>query len=242
MKKETGTPLLRCVDVGMAYGHNLALDGISFKVERGDYLCIVGENGSGKSTLMKGILGLMPLKTGFVEMSETLKSDGIGYLPQQTAIQKDFPASVNEVVLSGCLGRRLTPFYTNAHKKTVSANIRKLNIGNLAQCSFRDLSGGQQQRVLLARALCATSALLMLDEPVTGLDPVVTHEFYEICTGLNRNDGMTVVMTSHDVNASLKYANKILHLDTNVIFFGTPEDYLKSDAGKRFCACGGHLL
>ena len=240
MKNEPAGPLLRCNDVSMAYGHNSALDGISFEINPGDYLCIVGENGSGKSTLIKGILGLMPFKNGSVELSDNLKSDGIGYLPQQSEIQKDFPASVGEVVLSGCLGRWFTPFFSGQQHKKAAANMKKLEIENLARKSFRDLSGGQQQRVLLARALCATSALLVLDEPVTGLDPVVTAEFYDICAELNRHDNMTVVMISHDVNAALKYANKILHLNTTVLFFGAPKEYLKSAAGKRFCACGGN--
>lgn len=221
-------------NVTMSYEKRLVLNEISFEVNQGDYLCIVGENGSGKTTLMKGILGLMPLKSGTISFGEGVQTDHIGYLPQQTVVQRDFPASVFEVVLSGCLnriGRR--PFYSGKEKKRVFENLELLGIKELRYKSYRALSGGQQQRVLLARALCATEKVVLLDEPVTGLDPIVTSEFYQIIKDLN-GKGVTIIMISHDVKAAVENANRILHLGISTEFFGSTQDYLKSKAGRRF--------
>ena len=227
-------PQISAQNVTMSYEKKLVLKDICFEVKAGDYLCIVGENGSGKTTLMKGILGLMPLKSGRISFGEGVQRNHIGYLPQQTMIQKDFPASVYEVVLSGCLnqiGRR--PFYSNLQKRKASKNLEVLGIQNLKYKSYKALSGGQQQRVLLARALCATERIVLLDEPVAGLDPIVTGEFYQIIRELNQT-GVTVIMISHDIKAAVNNANKILHLDESMDFFGNTEDYLNSDAGIRF--------
>lgn len=231
--------LLECRKVVMGYDGAAVVNSVSFELERGDYLCIVGENGSGKSTLLKGILGLIPLRGGSVGFSDGLKRTDIGCLPQQTQAQRDFPVTVREVVLSGCLNGSRGPFYSSADRNLANKNMEKLSVTDIARRSYRELSGGQQQRVLLARALCAAKELLLLDEPVTGLDPVVTAEFYRLIKKLNRDSGIAVIMVSHDIECAVENANKILHLgERGVEFFGTTEDYLKSDAGRRFAGRG----
>ena len=221
---------LLCEDLTLGYDNGAILEGLSFSVEKGDYLAIVGENGSGKSTLMKTILGLLKPLKGEVVFGDGLKKYEVGYLPQQTVVQKDFPASVWEVVLSGCLSKeRFFPFYTKADKARAMFNIDRLGLASLKERSYRELSGGQQQRVLLARALCATEKVLLLDEPVSGLDPVVTAEMYDIIDSLNRS-GITIIMISHDVQAAVKYADKILHVGKTP-FFGTVGEYLATDKG-----------
>ncbi len=226
---------ISCRNVCMSYENNMAINKVSFDVFQGDYLCIVGENGSGKSTLIKGLLGLKPLKSGEIKFNKELKSNRIGYLPQQTIIQRDFPASVFEVVLSGCLKHRgLRPFYSKRERNIALENIKKLNIEELRNKSYRDLSGGQQQRVLLARALCATERILLLDEPVTGLDPIMTSELYQIIKKLNRDNGVTIIMVSHDIESAVQQANKILHLRCNTLFYGTTEEYVSSSVSNKF--------
>ena len=229
--------LLTCKDLSLGYDGHEIVRGLNFEVNSGDYLCIVGENGSGKSTLMKTILGLQAPVSGKVLTGDGLKQNEIGYLPQQTVIQRDFPASVREIVLSGCQNRMgLRPFYGSEEKRRAKENIEKLGLSKLTKRCYRELSGGQQQRVLLARALCATQKLLLLDEPVSGLDPKVTAEMYELIESLNRG-GVTVIMISHDIAAALRYATHILHVGKEV-FFGTRDEYLHSDAGKFFLAQG----
>ncbi|MBO4697009.1 MAG: metal ABC transporter ATP-binding protein [Lachnospiraceae bacterium] len=225
--------LLTVRDLSLGYESRVVAEGINFTVNAGDYLCIVGENGSGKSTLMKTLLHLKEPLGGEISVGDGLKRDEIGYLPQQTVVQKDFPASVREIVLSGCQGRcGLRPFYNKADRKCCEENMERMGITDLANRCYRELSGGQQQRVLLARALCATQKLLLLDEPVSGLDPKVTKEMYELIERLNR-DGITIIMISHDIAAAVQYASHILHVGRNV-FFGTKEEYLRSDAGRLF--------
>lgn len=220
--------LLECKNLCMSYEGTIAVDDVSFTLDEGDYLCIVGENGSGKSTLMKGLLGLKSPLSGSIEFNG-LKQTEIGYLPQQTAAQKDFPATVNEVVMSGCLNRKgIAPFYNKKDKIRADKAIEKLRLTEFKKRCYRDLSGGQQQRVLLARALCATEKLLLLDEPVSGLDPMVTTQMYATIKSLN-DSGVTVIMVSHDLQSALQYGNKILHMDTAANFFGSTEDYLKTD-------------
>lgn len=225
---------LICKDISLGYDGKEILHGLDFKVNAGDYLCIVGENGSGKSTLMKTILGLQSPLSGSIETGGGLKANEIGYLPQQTAVQKDFPASVWEIVLSGCQSRcGIRPFYSKADKQSAAENIDKMGISDMVKRCYRELSGGQQQRVLLARALCAAKKILLLDEPVSGLDPKVTLEMYRLIEELNQRDGITIIMISHDIAAAVKYATHILHIG-GTMFFGTKQEYLKSDISHSF--------
>lgn len=220
--------------VSVSYENLKALNNVSFDIESGDYICIVGENGSGKSTLVKSILGLVPVKSGEIEY-KALNKNEIGYLPQQSASQKDFPASVYEVVLSGCLNKcGLLPFYSKAQKQLAEDNIELLGMTAQRNKSFMELSGGQQQRVLLARALCASSKMLVLDEPVTGLDPLVTMEFYELIRKIVKEKGITVLMVSHDIETAVRHADKILHIDNTVLFYGGRTEYINSQVGKKF--------
>ena len=225
--------LITVQNLSLGYDSYVIVKDLNFSVNAGDYLCIVGENGSGKSTLMKTLLHLREPVDGQILIGDGLKETEIGYLPQQTIVQKDFPASVREIVLSGCLGRcGLRPFYSREEKRLAEENMERMGISSLAGRSYRNLSGGQQQRVLLARALCATGKVLLLDEPVAGLDPKVTVEMYDLIEGLNK-EGITVIMISHDVAAAIRYASHILHIG-DTVFFGTKEEYLKSDAGSFF--------
>ena len=228
-------PLIKCEHVDLGYENQDAVINVNMEVCPGDYLCIVGENGSGKSTLIKGLLGLLKPSGGKLTVAEELKTTGIGYLPQQTAAQKDFPASVREVVLSGCLSRRgRRPFYSKTEKDIASANMEKLGITQLADQCYRELSGGQQQRVLIARALCATRELLILDEPITGLDPMAIQDFYSMIRKLNREDKVAIIMVSHDLRNAVEESNKILHLQKQVLFYGPAHDYMNSKAAGHF--------
>lgn len=227
--------LISCKNVYLSYDNNSVIENLSFDVEAGDYLCIVGENGSGKSTLIKSILGLKITTSGHLHMGDGLTSKEIGYLPQQNTSQKDFPASVYEVVLSGCIASKAGKiFFSSADKKLARENMEKLDILSLKNMCYRELSGGQQQRVLLARALCATKKLILLDEPVTGLDPIVTAELYSLIKKINQEFGITVIMVSHDLLSAISQADKILHLRKNDSFFGTTEEYINSDIFKSF--------
>lgn len=227
--------LIRCKDITLGYENMTVLEHVSFELKEGDYLCVVGENGAGKSTLIKCLAGLKKPTEGEVEFSDSISRRDVGYLPQQTAIQRDFPASVREVVMSGCLNNsRLLPFYTKADRERAARHMTELGIDTMAEKSYRELSGGQQQRVLLARALCASSKMLILDEPVTGLDPIVTGEIYSIIKQINKKYDMTIIMVSHDVKTAVNSANKILHLKRSVQFFGSTQDYVKSSTGREF--------
>jgi zinc transport system ATP-binding protein len=226
--------LISCENLSFAYEGNRVVWNLNFTVERGDYLCIAGENGSGKTTLLLGLLGLKAPQEGRMLMEE-LKANEVGYLPQYKAAEKDFPAGVYEVVLSGRLGKRgLRPFYSREDKGIAAENLERLDIAGLRNRCYRELSGGQRQRVLLARALCAAGQLLILDEPAAGLDPLVTAEFYRILEGINRERGLTIIMVSHDIPMAVKYANRILHLRGEQLFFGTVPEYTRSKAGREF--------
>ena len=227
--------LIRCENVSIGYEGQTVVKDLDFTIDTGDYLCIVGENGSGKSTLVKRLLGLKTVEKGRITYGGGLRQNEIGYLPQQTDVQKDFPASVYEVVLSGRLNSRgLKPFYTSADKKAAVEKMELLGIRELERQCFRDLSGGQKQRVLLARALCATKTMLLLDEPVTGLDPIATAEFYQMIRRINREEKIAVVMVSHDIESAVEDASHILHLQERMLFFGSAEDYRKSRVGRSF--------
>ncbi|MBQ9737672.1 MAG: ABC transporter ATP-binding protein [Clostridia bacterium] len=228
---------IKCTDISLGYDGNVIAEGLSFSVEEGDYLCIVGENGAGKSTLAKTLLGLKKPVKG--ELSSQISSKEIGYLPQQAELQRDFPATVGEIVASGALGSCGGKFWLNAEERLkTKENMKKLGIENLKRNSYRKLSGGQQQRVLLARALCAAKRLLLLDEPAAGLDPVATNEMYHLVMDLNKSEGITVIMVSHDINAAVRHAKHILHLGNGQMFFGTPEEYKNSEIGRSFINSG----
>ena len=231
--------VIKCEDLRFAYDGVTVLEQVSFRLNAGDYLCVVGENGSGKSTLIRGLLGLKKPDGGQIVFGEGLKPTEIGYLPQQTGIQRDFPASVWEVVLSGCLsslGRRLN--YGKEEKERALLNLERMGIEDLKNESYQSLSGGQQQRVLLARALCATKKLLLLDEPVTGLDPIATGEMYNLIKLVNLCDNITVIMVSHDIHEAVRYATHILHLGHRQLFFGTAGEYRESSLARRFLGGG----
>ena len=231
--------LITCDNVTLGYENITLCRGLSFTVEAGDYLCIVGENGAGKSTLMRTLLGLRAPLAGTITTGDGLKPTEIGYLPQQTVVQRDFPASVREIVISGFQGKcGRRPFYNKEEKRLAANAMEKLGLTELATRCYRELSGGQQQRVLLARALCATGKLLLLDEPVSGLDPRVTADLYRLIRDLNRDDGITVVMISHDLAAALRYASHILYMGDE-IYFGTKEAFPASAAGRRFIQMTG---
>lgn len=220
---------ISCQDLTIGYGSHTILEHLNFSVNEGDYLCIIGENGSGKSSLMRTILKLQNPISGQIIYNHQIQQNGIGYLPQQTSFQKDFPASVREIVLSGCDRRSgFYPFYRAADKKRAAEAMQQLKITHLAHRCYRELSGGQQQRVLLARALCATEQILFLDEPVSGLDPEVTADFYALLRHLNHQEGITILMISHDLQAAAADATHILHLGTP-FFYGLASDYFHSE-------------
>ena len=225
--------LLTIRNLSPGYDSHAVVENLNFSVHSGDYLCIVGENGSGKTTLMRTLLHLQDPVSGQISIGDGLKRNEIGYLPQQTIVQKDFPASVREVVLSGCQGNcGFRPFYNRREKRIAEENMERMGILSLKNRCYRELSGGQQQRVLLARALCATRKILLLDEPVSGLDPKVTDQMYSLIADLNR-DGITIIMISHDIAAAVLYASHILHIGA-VVFYGTKDEYLESEAGLFF--------
>jgi zinc transport system ATP-binding protein len=226
---------IECVNISLGYDSKEIVSELNFSVNEGDYLCIVGENGSGKSTLMKALLGIHRQIKGNINFGDGLKKGDIGYLPQQTAVQKDFPASVEEIVLSGFQGKKkFSPFYSANEKKQARENMEKMNVLDLKDRCYRELSGGQQQRVLLARALCATAKVLLLDEPTAGLDPKVTNDMYDLIKEINEKEKITIIMISHDIGAALQYSTHILHMGEQT-FFGTTHEYRHSDVAEKFC-------
>lgn len=232
--------LIKCDNISLSYDGKTVISDLSVEIEQGQYFCIVGENGSGKSTLLKGILGLKKPSKGTITYGDGLTQNEIGYIPQQTNIQRDFPASVYEVVISGCINSMgMKPFYTKKEKNIALSNMERLGISELKRVPYNTLSGGQQQRVLLARALCATKKILLLDEPVAGLDPVVTAELYALVKKIN-DSGITIVMISHDLNGVLNEASHILQLNHHSSFYGTREEYFNSEIGKKFL--GGEIV
>ena len=232
--------LIKCDNLALGYEGQVILDIINFEVNSGDYLCIVGENGAGKSTLMKTILKLKKPMGGSILTGDDLKQKEIGYLPQQTPSQKDFPASVFEVVLSGRLNSLgFKPFFTRKDRLEAHDKLHLLGIDNIMNQCYNDLSGGQKQRVLLARAMCATKKLIVLDEPVAGLDPIATEDLYEAIRKINKEYGITIIMVSHDMEAAIKYSSHILHLSHKGSYYGRTEDYLKSNLGRKFLQAGG---
>ena len=231
--------LIVCRDVSLGYEGQTVLSHLNLTIRDGDYLCIVGDNGSGKSTLLRGLLGLLAPQSGEILRAPELERGAVGYLPQQTRAQRDFPATVLEVALSGCLnqkGSRL--FYTRAQKSQALMNLGKLGVLEWKDKSYRELSGGQQQRVLLARALCAAGRLLILDEPITGLDPAAAQDLYKTLSYLNTKEGMAIVMVTHDLGPALRSARSVLHIGQRGTFLGPVADYLASPQGRRFREVG----
>ncbi len=215
--------LLSVENLSTGYGSHVVVENLNFTINSGDYLCIIGENGSGKTTLMKTLLGLQPPVSGQITTGDGLQNNEIGYLPQQSSIQRDFPASVKEIVLSGCQSKKKF-FYSKEEIHLAEKNMEITGITHLSKKSYKELSGGQQQRVLLARALCATKKLLLLDEPVSGLDPLAVTEMYSLINELNKNK-ITIIMISHDIPTALEYASHVLYIG-HKIFFGKKEEYL----------------
>ena len=217
--------LITCASLSLGYEGKTVVSDLTFQVEKGDYLCIIGENGSGKSTLIRALLGLKEVSRGEIRYGDGFSRQGIGYLPQQTLIQRDFPATVTEIVRTGFLNRkRFSFFYSEEEKEKANGIMDKLSVSPYKSSSYKALSGGQQQRVLLARALCAAKDLLLLDEPTAGLDPLMSSTLYRMIEQLN-HEGLTIIMVTHDMDAALRYASHILHLHKDTSFFGTREEY-----------------
>ena len=231
--------LIVCRDVSLGYEGQTVLSHLNLTIRDGDYLCIVGDNGSGKSTLLRGLLGLLAPQSGDILRAPELERGAVGYLPQQTRAQRDFPATVLEVALSGCLNQKGSRFfYTRAQKSQALMNLGKLGVLEWKDKSYRELSGGQQQRVLLARALCAAGRLLILDEPITGLDPAAAQDLYKTLSYLNTKEGMAIVMVTHDLGPALRSARSVLHIGQRGTFLGPVADYLASPQGRRFREVG----
>ena len=231
--------LIVCRDVSLGYEGQTVLSHLNLTIRDGDYLCIVGDNGSGKSTLLRGRLGLLAPQSGEILRAPELERGAVGYLPQQTRAQRDFPATVLEVALSGCLNQKGSRFfYTRAQKSQALMNLGKLGVLEWKDKSYRELSGGQQQRVLLARALCAAGRLLILDEPITGLDPAAAQDLYKTLSYLNTKEGMAIVMVTHDLGPALRSARSVLHIGQRGTFLGPVADYLASPQGRRFREVG----
>lgn len=226
--------LLECKNLSVSFDGRPIIKDLSFTVNENDFICIVGENGTGKSTLTNAMLGLIPITSGSIELHGICKSD-IGYLPQKLKVENNFPASVYEIVMSGFVGKSFfNPFYTKSQKCKAADSIELLSINGIKSRPFTELSGGQQQRVLLARAICAAEKLVLLDEPVTGLDAQSSDNFYKLIMHLNSEHGVAVVMVSHDIERSVKFAEKVLHLGADNYFFGTVDEYKATDYYKNF--------
>jgi len=239
-------PLMTIDDLDVRYGKHRVLSGISFVVNKGDYIGIVGPNGSGKTTLIKAMLGLLPIAEGSITINkDSYGNSYIGYLPQK-AIQSDglFPATVREVVAMGLLSSKKGPrFYNVSDQKKVNEVLKRLGIEELGDKKIGSLSGGQQQRTLLARALAGSPSLLILDEPTSALDPQIRESFYELLGDLNIKDGVTILLVSHDMASIGKYTKKLLYLDRRIVFYGTYEEFCASDEmGEYFGPLSQHQI
>jgi zinc transport system ATP-binding protein len=239
-------PLITVANAAFSYNGTTVVADINFTLNSGGYLCVIGENGSGKSTLVKGLLGLKAPDAGQIVFANNLTRRQIGYLPQQNAISRDFPASVEEVVLSGRLGQgNVRLLTTKTDKRLAHAALEQLGVADLRRAVYGELSGGQQQRVLLARALSTASdtlKALILDEPMNGLDPTIKAELYSLIDELNRTSGVAIIMVTHDLQSALAHASHILLLERKQLFFGSAHDFEHTSAGQELLrdACGGH--
>jgi len=227
--------LLECKNVSIGYNDKAICKDISFTIEKGEYVCIVGENGCGKSTLLKTILGLTKQVSGKIKFDNNFNKTQIGYLPQQSEMQRDFPAVVKEIVMSGFINKMgLRPFYNKSEKEKALKLMSQLNIIDHKNKSYKDLSGGQQQKVLLARALCATDELLVLDEPTNGLDMRSIKAFYDTIYRLNSENGITILMVTHNLDKVIDKVTKIIYLKNTQVFCGSKEEFLESEFGKSY--------
>lgn len=227
--------LIECKNLSIGYNEKAICKDISFTVEKGDYVCIIGENGCGKSTLLKTILGLNKSISGKIKFDNNFNKNQIGYLPQQSEMQRDFPAVVKEIVMSGFINKMgFRPFYNKSEKEKGLKLMTQLNIIDYKNKSYKDLSGGQQQKVLLARALCATDELLVLDEPTNGLDMRSIKAFYDIIYRLNQENGITILMVTHNLDKVIDRATKIIYLKNTQVFMGNKEEFLASEYGKNY--------
>ena len=215
---------IECRDLSLGFEGQVVVEDLNFVVNRGDYLCIIGDNGSGKTTLMKTLLGLNKPIKGLIRFSD--EKTQIGYLPQQNTLQKDFPATIEEIVMSGFVGKNAhKPFYSRQLKLEAMDNMKKVQVDEFKDRPFFSLSGGQQQRVLLARAPCATRDILLLDEPVSSLDRNSALNMYELIKKLNK-EGTTIIMITHDLEDVIDDASHILHIGKDV-YFRSREQYRK---------------
>ena len=227
--------LIECKKLNIGYGNKVVCKDINLTIEKGQYVCVVGENGCGKSTLLKTILGLNKAVSGKVIFDDNFKSSSIGYMPQQSEIQRDFPATVYEIIMSGFLGQmKFRPFYNKAEKEKANKIMQELDIADLAKKSFKELSGGQQQRVFLARALCATDEVLVMDEPVNALDSKAIRKFYSLIKKLNVDNGLTIIMVTHNIDKVIKYATDVVYLKNKMEFAGKKEEFLQSEYAQVF--------
>ncbi len=227
--------LIELKKLNIGYGHKVVCKDINFTIEQGQYICVVGENGSGKSTLLKTILGLNREVSGKIIFADDVTSKGIGYLPQQNEIQRDFPATVREIIMSGFIGKMgFRPFYNKPEKEKCSVICKNLDISDLIDKSFKELSGGQQQRVLLARALCATDNILVMDEPVNAMDNKTVKKFYQLIKKLNTENGLTIIMVSHNLESVISSATHVIYLKDKMEFAGTKEDFMASEYASQF--------
>lgn len=223
--------ILTAKKVKIGFGENVVIKDASFSLDEGDFACVVGTNGSGKSTLIKAILGLIKPMSGTIEYGEGLTQTTIGYLPQETRPDANFPATVEEIVLSGCLGHmKMRPFYCHKEHEHVRESLRTLGIDELAKASFMKLSGGQKQKVLLARSLSATKKLLILDEPSNNLDYKSRKDFYKTLKKLNSEQGLTIIMITHDLDADDLIGNKVVAISDGVAKIAATAEYLEGRA------------
>ena len=213
--------ILEVENLKVSYSNHVALENINFKIDNGDYVCLVGENGSGTSTLVKTIVGLLKPDEGKINLNISL--DEVAYLSQTNLKELDFPATAKEIIMSGVQKHRKLPFYTKKDKEAYEEIIKKLKIEELQNRRIGDLSGGQKQRILIARALIRNPKLLILDEPATGLDYNITKELYKILENENKNHQMTIIMATHDLDELNEIKPRIIYLAKTIKYDGELE-------------------
>lgn len=233
--------IITAEDVTVRYNSIDVLSHLTFTVLKGDYIGLVGPNGSGKSTLIKTILGFIKPVTGYIQVfGHSLTAlqdwDKIGYLPQKmTSFNPNFPASVEEIVSLGLLSKKRFPKrFTKEDKVLIERAMELLDIIDLRKKLFGNLSKGQQQRVLAARTIVNQPELLILDEPTTAFDPEIRESFFSLMEDINKNKGVTIILVTHDIGSIGKYAFKLLYLDKTIIFYGSFDEFCKSERMSHF--------